>query len=55
LLALVNPLAALIPLVELGDAAPDKSGSDGCAGLVVPAALNEAPPGQVAAKRPTPG
>jgi uncharacterized protein involved in outer membrane biogenesis len=58
LLALVNPLAALIPLVELGDAASDKSdksGSDGCAGLVVPAALNEAPPGQVAAKRPTPG
>ncbi len=50
LLAIVNPLAALLPLVELASATTDGSArradGKGCAGLVAPAALRQLhPPG----------
>jgi len=43
LLALVNPLAALIPFIDLGNASAAERGSEGCRGLVQRAAKPAAP------------
>jgi uncharacterized protein involved in outer membrane biogenesis len=46
LLALVNPLAALIPLIDVGDAAKATEGASGCKGLAQLAAALPAKPAQ---------
>jgi uncharacterized protein involved in outer membrane biogenesis len=55
LLAVVNPLAALLPLVELGATPPVQAGGNGCAGLVVPAAVNQPRQGTATATSTKPG